>query len=46
MGTLLTLRIAVDNYPYVQPLKDDSVKFERVRLEFFEVDPLWIWTLS
>jgi len=40
MSMLLTLRIAVDNYPYVQLLKDGSIKSEKLRLDFIEVDPL------
>src|SRR5262249_23093024 len=39
MRTLLTRRVAVDNYPYVQPLKDGSVKSDKLHLDFVEVDP-------
>lgn len=40
MITPITLRIAVGPYDHVRALKDGSVRSERVRLEFIEVEPI------
>lgn len=40
MSAPVPLRVSIGNYPYVQPLKDGSVKSDRLKLEFIDVDPL------
>jgi 4,5-dihydroxyphthalate decarboxylase len=40
MSAPLPLRVSIGNYPYVQPLKDGSVKSDRLKLTFIDVDPL------
>src|SRR5262249_10983036 len=40
MNAPVRLRVSIGNYPYVLPLKDGSVKSERLALEFIDVDPL------
>ncbi len=40
MATPITLKIAIGPYEHVRALRDGSVRSERVRFEFIEVDPI------
>jgi len=40
MTTPITLRIAIGPYDHVRALKDGSIRSERVRLDFIEVEPI------
>src|SRR5215467_11684577 len=40
MATPVTLKIAVGPYEHVRALRDGSVRSERVRFEFVEVEPI------
>lgn len=40
MATAVTLKIAIGPYEHVRALRDGSVRSERVRFDFIEVDPI------